>query len=216
MDLGFLKDYYMFYVLGVKNTIILSIFSVVFGTILGTILSLMKISRNKILNSISTAYIEIFRGTPLLVQIMIIYYGLPINVPKFPAGILALTLNSGAYVAEIIRGGIMSVDSGQMEAARCLGLNRKMAMRFIIIPQAVKNVIPALVNEFIVVIKESAAVYVIGVHDLMYNADTVRGNTYKGFMPFFIAAAIYFTLTFSLSKGMSRIEGRLRAGDKSI
>lgn len=216
MDLGFLFEYKMFYIEGVKNTILIAFSSVFIGLILGIILCLMKISRNKVLNGISSAYIEFFRGTPLIVQVYIIYFGLPFNLPKFPAGVIALSLNSGAYVAEIIRSGIQSVDNGQMEAARSLGMPYGMAMRCIIIPQAIKNVLPALGNEFIVIIKESAIVSVIGIHELMYNASTVRGNTYRPFSPLFIAAILYFILTFTLSKGMNKIERRFRAGDQSI
>jgi len=216
VDLSFLLKYKMFYLIGVKNTILIAILSVFLGLILGNILALMKISRNKILNLISTAYIEFLRGTPLLVQVYIIFYGLNLDIPEFFAGVLALSLNSGAYVAEIIRSGIQSIDKGQMEAARSLGMPYSMAMRYIIIPQAFRNILPALGNEFIVVIKESAIVSVIGIHELMYKAYTIRGNTYKPFLPLFIAAIIYFILTFSLSRGMSRVERRLRAGDKSV
>ncbi|WIF95393.1 amino acid ABC transporter permease [Caminicella sporogenes] len=216
MNLSILMKYHMFYLIGVKNTILLAVFSVTFGLIIGIILSLMKISNNKFLNAISTAYIEFFRGTPLLVQVYIIFYGLPIDLPKFTAGILALSLNSGAYVSEIFRSGIQAIDKGQMEAARSLGMSYKMAMRYIIIPQAIKNVLPALGNEFIVVIKESAIVSVIGIHELMYNAQTVRGNTYSPFLPLFFAALIYLFMTSILSKLMSRLERRLRAGDKGI
>lgn len=216
MNLSILMKYRMFYIVGVKNTILLAVFSVFFGLILGIILALMKISNNKILNAISTIYIEFFRGTPLLVQVYIIFYGLPFDLPKFTAGILALFLNSGAYVAEIFRSGIQSIDKGQMEAARSLGMTYKMAMRYIIIPQAIKNVLPALGNEFIVVIKESAIVSVIGIHELMYNAQTVKGNTYSPFLPLFAAAIIYLIMTSSLSKFMGILERRLRAGDQGI
>lgn len=213
MDLSFLLEYKMFYIVGVKNTILLAVFSVFFGLILGIVLALMKISRNKIFNVIATSYIEFLRGTPLLVQVYIIFYGLNLDIPEFFAGVLALSLNSGAYVAEIIRSGIQAIDKGQMEASRSLGMPYSMAMRHIIIPQAFRNILPALGNEFIVVIKESAIVSVIGIHELMYKAATIRGNTYKPFLPLFIAAIIYFILTFSLSRGMSRVERRLRAGD---
>ncbi len=216
MDLSFVIKYRMFYIEGVQNTVLIALLSVFFGLVLGIVLCLMKISKNKLLNSVSTAYIEFFRGTPLLVQVYIIYYGLNIDLPKFFAGTLALSLNSGAYVAEIIRSGIQSIDKGQMEASRSLGMTYGMSMRYIIIPQAFKNVLPALVNEFIVVIKESAIVSVIGIRELMYNAHTIKGNTFNPLPPLFVAAIIYFILTFSLSKGISKLERRLRAGDQSI
>ncbi|MDF2524830.1 MAG: amino acid transporter permease, partial [Clostridiales bacterium] len=127
-----------------------------------------------------------------------------------------ISLNSAAYVAEIIRAGILSIDKGQMEAARSLGMPHNMAMTNIIIPQAFKNILPALGNEFIVLIKESSIVSVVGIHDLMYNADTVRGNTYLPFEPLIIAALIYFVITFILSKLLNLLERRMRAGDSSI
>lgn len=215
MDFSFLSDYYKFFLIGARNTIFISIFSVLFGTILGLILALMKTSKNKVLKVISTAYVEFVRGTPLLIQLYIIYYGLPLNLPEIPSGILALTLNSSAYVAEIVRSGIQSIDIGQMEAARSMGMSEGMAMRYVIIPQALKNIIPALGNEFITVIKESAIVSVIGVPELMYNSETVTGNIFKPFEPLIVAALLYFALTFTLSKGLSKIEGRLRVVDKS-
>lgn len=216
MNIQLLLEYKMFYLDGLKYTILISILSVLLGSVLGIVLSLMKISNNKFLNLISTAYVEFFRGTPLLVQVYIIFYGINLDIPKFAAGVFALSLNSGAYVAEIIRSGIQSVDNGQMEASRSLGLNYAQSMRHIIIPQAIKNVLPALGNEFIVIIKESAIVSVIGIHEIMYNAQVIRGNTFEPFAPLFIAAVLYFILTFSLSKLLNKLEGRLRVGDKDI
>ncbi|WP_427339803.1 amino acid ABC transporter permease [Caloranaerobacter sp. DY30410] len=219
MDFSFLAKYYMFFIDGVKNTVLLAIFSVCLGVVFGVFLALMKISKNRIFNIISTSYIEFIRGTPLLVQLYIIYYGLPnigINLPDFLAGIIALSINSAAYVAEIIRAGIQAVDKGQMEAARSLGMTHNMAMKYIIIPQAFKNILPALGNEFIVVIKESSIVSIIGIHELMYNADTVRGNTFQPFEPLIVVALIYFIITFTLSKLLGLAERRMRVGDQSI
>lgn len=217
MDFSFLSKYYMFFLNGVRFTIVLAIFTVIFGVILGIILALMRISNNKLLNFIGAAYVEFIRGTPVLVQVYIIYYGLPsllgINLPDMAAGILALSINSGAYVAEIIRAGIQAVDKGQLEAARSLGMKYGTAMRYIIVPQAIKNILPALGNEFITVIKESSIVSVIGIHELMYNADTVRGNTFRAFEPLIIAAIMYFVLTYTLSKLMSKAERRLKTSD---
>ncbi|WP_432665753.1 amino acid ABC transporter permease [Wukongibacter baidiensis] len=220
MDLVFLSKYYKFFISGTGVTLFISFFGVIFGVILGVLLSLMKMSKKPILRIPASAYIEIVRGTPLLVQLFIIYIGLPkvtgIPFPDLSLAIIAVALNSAAYVAEIIRAGIQSIDKGQMEAARSLGMPHGMAMRFIIIPQAFKNILPALGNEFIVLVKESAIVSVIGIHDLMYNADTVRGISYKPFAPLFVVAIIYFVITFSLSKLVNILEGRLRAGDSNI
>ncbi len=205
----------MFFLIGAKNTIIIAAFSVLFGVVLGTLLGIMKQSKIWILKTISTAYIEFVRGTPLLVQLFIVYYGLPINLSAILAGVVALTLNSGAYVAEIIRAGIEAVDRGQMEAARSLGMTHIQSMRHIILPQALKNILPVLGNEFITVIKESSIVSVIGIPEIMYNAETVRGNTFKPFEPLLVAAVIYFVLTYSLSKLVGRVERRLRTSDRS-
>lgn len=226
LDFGFLSKYYMYFVDGAKITIILSIFTVLFGVVLGVIFALMKLSKSFILKSISNIYIEFIRGTPLLVQLYIIYYGLPKigldfsslsflgdGIPDFMAGILALSINSAAYVAEIVRAGIQAVDKGQMEAARSLGMSHSMSMKEIIIPQAIKNILPALGNEFIVVIKESSIVSIIGIHELMYNADTIRGNTFQPFEPLLFAALVYFIMTFVLSRVMGVAERRMKTSD---
>jgi polar amino acid transport system permease protein len=138
---------------------------------------------------------------------------LGVDLSRFIPGIIALSINSGAYVAEIIRAGILAVDKGQMEAARSLGFNQGLAMRLVVLPQAIKNILPALGNEFVVVIKESSIVSVIGIAELMYNAGIVRGATYRPMEPLLVAAAIYFVLTFSLSKLLGVAEKRMRTGD---
>lgn len=216
MDFSFMREYYLFFLEGAKFTLIIAFFSVLLGVVGGTVFALMKISKSLILNAIASAYVEIIRGTPLLVQLYIIFYGLPyigVDLPDMVAGILAMGINSSAYVAEIIRGGINSVDKGQMEAARSLGMSYNMAMISIIIPQAVKTIIPVLGNEFIVIIKESSIVSVIGIHELSYNADTVRGNIFKPFEPLLISAIMYFAMTFTLSKFMKRVEERMNISD---
>ncbi|AJD26573.1 amino acid ABC transporter permease [Clostridium botulinum] len=228
MDFSFLSKYSSFFINGAKYTIILAFFTVVIGSVLGLLLSLMKLSKNKILKYIAVSYIEFIRGTPVLVQLYIIYYGLPTigirfpevpilgsNFPDFFAGILALSINSGAYVAEIIRAGIQAVDKGQMEAARSLGMSESMAMKNVIIPQAFKNILPALGNEFITIIKESSIVSIIGIHELMYNADTVRGNIFRPFEPLLVAAVMYFIMTFTLSKLLGVAERRMRVSDRN-
>lgn len=212
----------MFFVSGTKITIFLAFFTIILGFLLGVILALMKLSKYFPLKALANSYIEFIRGTPLLIQLFIIYYGLPgigIKIPEFPAlgnnfadflaGVIALSINSASYVAEIIRAGIQSVDSGQMEASKALGMPYWLAMRTIILPQAFRKILPALGNEFIVIIKESAIVSVIGIHDLMYNADTVRGNTFQPFEPLIIVAIIYFIITFTLSKLLGIFERKL-------
>jgi len=212
MSFVFLLDYYKFFITGTMNTLLLSLFTVVFGLMGGTLLSLMKISPVKIIKILAGAYIAFIRGTPLLVQLYLIYYGLK-DVPMFLAGVIAMSINSSAYIAEIIRAGIASVDKGQFEAAKSLGLSPVQSYKEIILPQAFKNILPALGNEFVILIKESAIVSVIGLHDLMYNVDTIRGITYKPFEPLIAAAFIYFILTQTLSKGVSVLERRLQVSD---
>lgn len=212
MNFNFIFKYYKFFLSGTGYTLVLSLLTVIFGLMGGLILSLMKTSSNKVLKGIAVSYIEFIRGTPLLIQLYIVYYGIS-DIPMFAAGVIAMSINSSAYIAEIIRAGINAVDKGQMEAARSLGLNVFLSYKEIIIPQALKNILPALGNEFIVLIKESAIVSVIGIHDLMYNTDTVRGVTFIAFEPLVIAAGIYFILTFTLSKFIGNIERGLTVSD---
>ena len=187
MNFTFLDKYSSYYIKGAEITIILALCAVLFGTILGLLLTLIRRSKIKPISILATAYVEFVRGTPLLVQIYIIYIGLPnltgLDMSDMAVGIVALSLNSAAYVSEIIRAGIEAVDKGQMEASRSLGMTQGQAMIDIIIPQAFKNILPALGNEFISVIKESSMVSVIGVAELMYNAGIVRGNTALGLEP---------------------------------
>lgn len=217
MDFSFLSKYYEYYLAGTGMTIVLAFCAVIFGTVLGLVLSLLRRSRFKLLSLLARIYVEFVRGTPILVQIYIIYIGFPklvgADVPDIAVGAIALSLNSGAYISEIIRAGIDAVDKGQMEAARSLGMNQRLAMFEVIIPQAFKNILPALGNEFISVIKESSMVSVIGVAELMYNAGIVRGNTALGLEPIVIAAIVYFALTFILTRVLGYVERRLKASD---
>lgn len=219
MNFEFLSEYSKYFIDGTKVTIGLSAITLILGFVLGIVVCLFKISKSKILRFIASTYIEFLRCTPLLIQISIVYFGFPglgIEFPsigplssEFVAAIFTLSINSSAYIAEILRSGIQSVDKGQMEASRSLGFNYFMSMRYIIIPQGLKNSLPSLVNEFISLIKESSIVSVIGIPDLMYKADTVRGVTYLAFEPLIVAALIYFVLTFSLSKLVGLLEYRL-------
>lgn len=224
MDFGFLSKYYIYFFNGAKWTILISLISVFFGALLGMILCFMKrskftILRVKIFQIISTAYIEVIRGTPLLLQIWIVYYGadMMLNIDMSPliAAIIAVSLNSGAYVSEIIRAGIEAVDKGQLEAARSLGMTESMAMRLIILPQAVKNILPAIGNEFVAIIKESSMASTIGVPELFYGTKIITGSSYKVFEPLIVAAVFYFVMTFSLGRLMSYVERRMKADDTS-
>ncbi|MBI9013797.1 MAG: amino acid ABC transporter permease [Clostridiales bacterium] len=212
MEFGFLLKYYKFFITGTANTLLLSLLTVVFGLLGGMLLSLLKVSSFKPAEKLASAYIAFIRGTPLLVQLYLIYYGLK-GMPMFAAGVVAMSINSSAYIAEIIRAGIAAVDKGQFEASKSLGISPIQAYKEVILPQAFKNILPALGNEFVILIKESAIVSVIGLHDLMYNVDTIRGITYKPFEPLIAAAVIYFILTATLSKGVTLIERRLQVSD---
>lgn len=216
------QKYSSFFMNGVLATLLIAAFSVFFGTILGNALAFMKLSKFMPLRFISSLYIELFRGTPLMVQLMFIFYGLPLIGIKFPeinaipdfdryaVGVLAMSLNSGAYVAEIIRSGIQAVDKGQMEAARSIGFSHWEAMRLVILPQAVKNILPALGNEFVTIIKESSIVSVIGIADLMFRTNDVIAVTYRTLEALAIAAIIYFFLTFTCSRAISWVERRMQ------
>lgn len=238
---------------GTLVTILLALFTVIIGFCLALILALMRmsnvrplralgidsnghlrekgflsvISRFNPLDFIATAYVEILRSTPVLVQIFIIYYGvfsiieLPnfqmfgfIKFDRFFPGVVALGMNSGAYLCEIIRSGIQSIDSGQTEAARSLGLSQRQNLMYIILPQAIKNILPAIANEFVVIIKESAITYTIGVQDIMSAVNAVRGATFIIIEPLLVATAIYFCLCFPTSKIIACVERRMSRGDK--
>ncbi|MGX4686573.1 ABC transporter substrate-binding protein/permease [Vagococcus sp. JNUCC 83] len=215
-DESFMKKYAPYYIKGTGYTIFLAFIGVLCGSVLGTLLALMKLSKNKLFKGIAVVYIEYVRGTPLLVQIFLVFFGLNVigvNLSALASSCVALSLNSGAYVAEIIRAGLNAVDKGQAEAARSLGMSQKKAMRYIIMPQAIKNILPALGNEFVTVIKESSVVSVIGVSELMFQAGVVRGASFKPFLPILIASFIYFILTFTLSRLLGVAERRIGAHD---
>ncbi|WP_413627040.1 ABC transporter substrate-binding protein/permease [Fructilactobacillus vespulae] len=204
--------YWKFFFNGLKATLLISVLAVIGGIILGIILALMKISKFKILSWPAISYVEVVRGTPMMVQVLLIYFGLGvlINIPALLAGIIAVTLNSAAYVCEIIRGGINSVEKGQGEATRSLGLSQVDSFRYVILPQAFKNIWPALGNEFISVIKESSIVSIIGVTDLVYELNVVRADTYRGVAPIVVVMVIYFLLTFLLTRGLNYLEGKMK------
>ena len=218
------EKYHKFFLEGCKNTLILALFSVLIGTLGGTLLSLCRMSKFKPLKYIAVAIVEFVRGTPLMVQLMFIFYGLPMigvtfpdisfipNFSRFMAGGVALSLNSSAYVSEIIRSGIQAVDPGQMEAARSIGFTYGESMRKVILPQAVKNILPALGNEFVTVIKESSIVSVIGIADLMFRTNDVIAVTYRSLQALLIAALLYFVMTFITGRLVSLAERKMKNG----
>lgn len=207
---------------GIKITIIISFLACAFGLLLGIILAFMKISGVKILQAIAYVYVEIIRGTPILVQISLVFFGLPflgIHFPNFQiwgvdferlsAGVLALILNSGAYQCEIVRSGIQSIPKGQLEGAMSLGFSKWESMIRIIIPQAMRNILPVIGNEFVTLIKESSQVSVIGMADLMYTATTIQGISFQPFPPLVIVATYYFIMTFFVSMALRILERHL-------
>ncbi|PWG00690.1 ABC transporter substrate-binding protein/permease [Levilactobacillus bambusae] len=204
--------YWRFFATGIEYTLIISIVSAILGLMLGLLLALMRLSKNRLWRGIAISYIEFLRGTPMMVQVMFVYFGIGvlINIPALLAGIIAVSLNSGAYVAEIIRGGINSVDSGQTEAAESLGLSMSDSYRFVILPQAMRNIWPALGNEFITLLKDSSIVSIIGVTDLIYESNLVRSDTYRGVMPIFIAMLLYFAMTFILTRILNHYERKMQ------
>ncbi len=218
--------YHSFFLEGVENTLIIAVFTVLFGTILGVLMAMARMSKFKPLKWLATAYIEFFRGTPLMVQLMFIFYGLPMigvtfptvsfipDFDRFAAGVVAMSLNSCAYVAEIIRSGIQAVDAGQMEAARCLGFHHREAMALVILPQAVRNILPALGNEFVTIIKESSIVSVISIADLMFRAKGIIAKTYNSLECLAVVAIIYFILTFLGGRLIALMERRMSYGRK--
>ncbi|GIO66525.1 amino acid ABC transporter permease [Paenibacillus cookii] len=208
--------YRSYFFTGVQYTLLLAVIGVFCGFILGMLVSLLRMSRIRVLRFIGSVWVEFLRGTPMLVQLFIIHYGLVSFGIKFSAiesGAITLTINSSAYLAEIFRAGIQGVDKGQAEAARSLGMSKAMTMRHIVLPQAVKSVLPAIGNEFITIIKESSIVSFIGVGDLMYQAGAVNTITYDYLKPLLIIAVIYFIMTFLLSKLLGLFERRLRTDD---
>lgn len=208
----------VFLIEGVSYTIILSLITVFFGAIFGSLLAIGKMSKLRVLNWIITAFIEVIRGTPILLQLYIGYFIVPLIFPflgmgDFASIAVALVINSAAYVSEVIRSGIQAVDRGQTEAARSLGLNSRQTMIKIILPQAIKNILPALGNEFVMIIKETSLASTFFIGDLMSSYLKVKGITYLSFECLFIVGVIYFVITFTLSKIIGVYERRLKTSD---
>ena len=214
---------------GLGNTLLLTFFSLILGVLLGVAVAAVRSSWDKvsptmrpgpvrvlfgIANNICRLYLTIIRGTPVVVQIMIIFFVIMASSSnKMLCGVIAFGINSGAYVAEIIRGGIMSIDSGQSEAGRSLGFNYIQTMWFIVLPQALKNILPSLANEFIVLLKETAIAGYVGLTDLTRGAAIIRGITYQGLFPLLAVALIYLLIVMFFTWLVGRLERRLRSSD---
>ena len=226
-NFSFLPAYTGYFLQGMAYTLLLAVVSVALAVIPALLLALMRLSKRKVIQCISGAYIAVFRSTPLLVQLSIIYFGLftaissPritilgfVDLSRFIPGVVALALNSSAYVAEIFRAGILAVDKGQTEAARSLGLSSWQSMKLVVLPQAIKNVLPALANEIVTMVKESSICSMLGMAELMFVAKTVGNGTLITLAPYTVAALIYFCINYPASKAIEAIERRMRRGDK--
>ena len=219
--LNFIKDdRWMYIVDGLKVTLLVTFFAVLIGIVIGFLVATVrstydKTGKLKILNILCQIYLTVIRGTPVVVQLLIIYFVIfgNVNIDKIPVAIMAFGFNSGAYVAEIFRSGIMSVDGGQFEAGRSLGFNYVQTMRYIIMPQAFKNVLPALGNEFIVLLKETSVAGYIALQDLTKAGDIIRSRTYDAFMPLIAVALIYLAMVLIFTKLVNMLERRLRSSD---
>lgn len=224
IDFGRVWEWMPTFLEGTMVTIVLSLSTVLIGSLIGLVVVLMKMSNVKPLNVIANVYTNIVRGTPMLLQLFIWLYGLPMlgisfsglsflggtyGSREFITAIVALAINSGAYVSEVLRGGLEAVDKGQTEAGRALGLSKRETMFSIIIPQAIRTVLPGLGNEFITMIKESSIVSTVGVFDVMYTSNIVKAATFSIFEPLIVVGVIYFILTYSLSTLMKNLEKRL-------
>lgn len=215
-DLSIVGKYLPFLLLGVGITIRYTVLSFLMGSVMGLLIALGRVNRSKLLRYPCLWYVDFIRGTPLLAQVYLIHFGLPQVLGYKPVGsvdaLVALTLNAAAYIAEIWRGGIESIERGQMEAARSLGMTYGHAMRYVVLPQAFRRVIPPLGNEFIALLKESSLVSVIGLEDLMMKANMMAGRSFRPFEAYFTVALIYLVLTLTFTRVLSRLEGRLKVG----
>ena len=220
--LNFIKeDRYMWLLDGLKTTLLITFFAAILGIILGFIVAIIRSTHDKsghfkILNAVCRVYLTVIRGTPTMIQVLIMNFVIfgSGSLDKVIVGSLAFGINSGAYVAEIVRSGIMSIDPGQTEAGRRLGLNFTQTMKLIIMPQAFKNVLPALVNEFIVLLKETSIIGYIGMMDLTKGAMLIQSRTYNAFLPLIAAALIDLALVMFLTFRMNKIERRLRTNER--
>lgn len=214
------KDRWQYLLTGLENTLLITIFAVLIGVAIGFLVAIIRASHDKngslkILNFICRVYLTVIRGTPTMIQLMITYYIIfaSVNVSKIFVAVCAFGINSGAYVAEIVRSGIMSIDQGQFEAGRSLGFNYVQTMRLIILPQAFKNVLPALGNEMIVLLKETSISGYVGTMDLTKGGDIIRSTTYEAYLPLFGVAAIYLVIVMLMTAGVNRLERKLRTNE---
>ena len=213
LNFSFLNKYWFYYADGLKVTLELAFWTLILATLVGVAMGMIRVQNYKIISSIIDGWINFIRGVPVMVQIFIVYYGIATSLPQFWAAVVSLTVNSSVYIAEHTRAGMQAANKGQMEAARCIGMSKMQANWYIIIPQAIKNVLPSLCNEFILLIKETSIVSVIALHELTYTSNSVRANTFLAFEPLIVTAVIYFIITYILKKLIGILERRLHAHD---
>lgn len=210
-----LDNRWEWFVSGLGYTLLISLLAVLLGLVIGVVMAFGRLSKNKLLRGISGLYIDVIRGTPTMVQLLIIYFIIfaNVNIQRWLVGVIAFGINSGAYIAEIVRGGILSVHAGQAEAGRSLGLNGRQTMTYIVIPQAMKNILPALGNEFVVLIKETAVIGMIANIDLVGAARKVQSLTYDYVVPMISIAVIYYVVIKIVSSLLKALENRMRKSD---
>lgn len=215
-DLNLIQgDRYKLLLNGLGVTVEIALAAAVVGILLGSLIALMRLSKSDVLRGFARIYVDVIRGTPMMVQLLIMYYIIlaTYNGPKVLVAILSFGLNSAAYVSEMVRGGILSVDKGQTEAGRSLGLSSTATLMLVVMPQAIKNTLPALFNEFIMLLKETSIVGYIALMDLTKAGDFIRSRTFSAFFPLLTVAAIYLVLVLGLSAIFGRVERRVRQGD---
>lgn len=217
------QDGYKMAMEGLKNTLIIAVIGLIIGIVIGTLIATVRVLPKykrlpRVLNAICSFYVELFRGTPIVVQLLIFYYVLlpllGIRIPSLNVATLVFGLNSGAYISEIMRSGIQSVDPGQMEAGRAVGLSFGVTMMKIVIPQAIKNILPTLGNEFIALIKETSVVSFVGVTDLYKSFNTIGTNSYEFMVPYIVMALIYIVLVLIISMLIRLMERSLKKSDR--
>ena len=213
LNFGFLSKYWIYYTAGLWMTLKLAFWTLIFSTIIGVVLGMIRVGKNKAVNTAIDMWISFIRGVPVMLIVFIVYYGIATGLPSFWAGVVALTVNSSVYIAEHTRAGMQAVNKGQMEAARCIGMSQLEGNMYIIIPQAIKNILPSLANEFILLIKNTSIVSVIAIQELTYKSSIVRTNTFRAFEPLIVSAFIYFTVTWILNQGVRLLERRLHRND---
>ena len=226
-----IAKHYPFLLRGIGYTMLIAMVGTVAGLLIGLATGVLRtcpLSKNafvrliqRVINGIITVYVEVFRGTPMMVQAMVIYWGYAFatggsQLPLIPSGILIVSINTGAYMAEIVRGGIISIDNGQFEGAAAVGMTHWQSMRYIVLPQVLRNILPSVANEFVINIKDTSVLNVIGVTELYYFAGIIKRQSFQTFQTYFVVCVIYFVLTFSVTRILRLIEKKMAGSDSFV